>query len=196
MTSGRGLPEARERTDSVHVTVPRRVLHPAVIRLVAEVDGRYQLTQRERIVLAMLAQSEGLRAVELAHRLELSDVGMLRHWMGRLVELGVVEQAGRTKATRYFVRPDLIRSAGLDQRTTLARVQPHRLKALILEDLERFPGSSAGDVHRRIAPELQGKVIGRALQRMMAEGIITGTGKRRWRRYSPSTTRVVRSGNS
>jgi hypothetical protein len=31
--------------------------------------------------------------------------------------------------------------AGLDQRTTLKRVSPHRLHALVLEVLERYPNS-------------------------------------------------------
>ncbi|HEX7022979.1 MAG TPA: hypothetical protein VF171_08995, partial [Trueperaceae bacterium] len=185
LTTGRGAPEAREGTDSVHVTVPRRVLHPEVIRLVSEVDGRYQLRQRERIVLGLLAQTEGLRAVELAARLELDGPAAIHAWIGRLVELAVLRQTGRTRATRYFVNPDLIRSVGLDRRTTLARVQPHRLKALILEDLERFPRSSAGEIHRRTAPELHPKTISRFLRKLFAEGLITATGKGRWRRYAP-----------
>jgi len=150
LASGRAAPTVTEGTDSVHVTVPRRVVQPGVIRLLADADQRYQLTQRERIVFALLAQTEGLSAVELAERLELDDPAALRPWLGRLLEWGLVEQTGRTKATRYFVPPALLREAGLDKLTTLKRVQPHRLRALILEDLERFPDSGRGDIHRRI----------------------------------------------
>jgi ATP-dependent DNA helicase RecG len=81
------------------------VIQPGIIRLIAEADQKYQLTQRERIALAMLAQTEGLSAVELTGQLELDDQGALRPWIGRLQELGLVEQAGRTKGTRYFVPP-------------------------------------------------------------------------------------------
>ena len=42
-----------------------------------------------------------------------------------------------TKGTRYHVPPKLLLEAGLDKLTTLKRVQPHRLRALIIEDLER-----------------------------------------------------------
>jgi DNA-binding MarR family transcriptional regulator len=154
LASGRAAPTVTEGTDSVHVTVPRRVVQPGVIRLLADADQRYQLTQRERIVFALLAQTEGLSAVELAERLELDDPAALRPWLGRLLEWGLVEQTGRTKATRYFVPPALLREAGLDKLTTLTRVQPHRLRALILEDLERFPDSGRGDIHRRIGPEI------------------------------------------
>jgi ATP-dependent DNA helicase RecG len=183
LASGRAVPIASEGTDSVHIVVPRRLVQPAVIRLLAEVDDRYHLMQRERIVLGLLAQTEGLLATELAERLELPDPSALRPWLGRLLDLGLLQQGGRTRATRYFVQPDLLRVAGLDGRTTLVRVQPHRLKALVLEDLERFPNSSISDVHRRVAPEVPIRTFGRALQRLARDGFVEATGTRRWRKY-------------
>jgi ATP-dependent DNA helicase RecG len=183
LASGRAAPTAREGVDSVHVVVPRRVVHPGVIRLIAEADRKYQLTQRERIVLGLLAQSEGLTAGELAAKLELEDPGDLPRWFGRLSELGLVESTGRTKATRYFVPPALLRAAGLDGRTTLTRVPPHRLKALIIEDLERYPDSSATEVHRRVGQEIPARTLRRALQELVTAGQVVPSGERRWRRY-------------
>jgi ATP-dependent DNA helicase RecG len=183
LASGRAAPTVTEGTDSVHVIVPRRVVQPGVIRLLAEANQRYQLAQRERIVFALLAPTEGLPAVELAERLELDDPTALRPWLGRLLECDLVEQTGRTNATRYFVPPALLRQAGLDTRTTLKRVQPHRLRALILEDLERFPDSGRGDIHRRIGPEIHTKALTRALEALLVEGSIAASGERRWRKY-------------
>jgi ATP-dependent DNA helicase RecG len=183
LTSGRKVPTIVEGTDSVHVTVPRRVVQPGIVRLLAEVDQRYQLTQRERIVLALVAQTEGLSVSELAEELELTDPSALRPWLGRLLEWGLVDQTGRTRATRYFVPPALLREAGLDALTTLKRVQPHRLRALILEDLERFPDSGRADIHRRIGPEIHEKAIARALDALLTDGQIVAAGERRWRRY-------------
>jgi ATP-dependent DNA helicase RecG len=97
-------------------------------------------------------KSEGTSAAELNKTLKLPNNVALRPWIGRLLTWGLIEQSGRTKATRYFVPPALLREAGLDALTTLTRVQPHRLRALILEDLERFPDSGRGDIHRRIVP--------------------------------------------
>lgn len=183
LASGRGAPTVREGTDSVHVTIPRRVVHPGVIRLLADVDTRHQLSQRERIALAMLAQSEGLPATELAERLELDDTESLASWIARLVEFGLVEHAGRTKGTRYFVSPALVRSAGLDRRTTLVRLEPHRLRALLLEDLKRYPDSQRSDIHRRVAPEINAKTITRALNELISEGLVEAKSAKRWRTY-------------
>jgi len=152
LATGRKAPTIREGTDSVHVTIPRRVVQPGVIKLLVEADKRYQLTQRERITFALVAQTESVSAADLAEELELADTNALRPWLGRLLDWGLIEQTGRTSATRYFVPPALLREAGLDALTTLKRVQPHRLRALILEDLERFPGSSKSDIWRRVGP--------------------------------------------
>jgi ATP-dependent DNA helicase RecG len=96
---------------------------------------------------------------------------------------GLVEQSGRTKATRYFVPPAILREAGLDALTTLTRVQPHRLRALILEDLERFPDSAKGDILRRVGPEIPERTFRRALEELVESGEIVATGEKRWRRY-------------
>lgn len=188
LASGRGVPQVFEGTDSVRVVVPRRVIQPGVIRLLGDVDRRYRLTQRERIALALLAQTEGLTAAELAERLELVDAAELKPWIGRLPELGLVDQTGRTKATRYFVPPQILRDAGLDHVTSLVRVQPHRLKALVLEDLERFPDSTAPDIHRRVGAEIPERTFRRTLQALVQEAKVVAAGRTRARRYRAAGT--------
>ena len=187
LVSGRPAPTVTEEVDSVHVTVPRRVLEPGVLRLLLEADRKYQLTQREKIALSLLAQSEGLSAVDLAAKLELDGPAALRSWTGRLIELGLVELTGRTKAARYVARAELLRSAGLDRRTTLKLIQPHRLRALLLEDLERFPDSARGDIRRRIGREINERTITRALAQLVREGAVEARGERRWRKYRVRT---------
>jgi ATP-dependent DNA helicase RecG len=188
LTSGRAVPTVTEGIDSVQVVVPRRVIHPDVIGLIAVVDERHQLAQRERIALGMLAQSEGMLATEIASALELSDAALLRPWIARLLELGVVEQAGRTRGTRYFVAPGLLREAGLDGKTTLQRIEPHRLRELILEDLKRFPDSSRSEIERRIGPEIGSRALLRALNDLIEEGLVDASGVTRWRRYRLAPT--------
>lgn len=183
LASGRKVPIITEGVDSVHITVLRRVVQPGIIKLLVEANQRYSLTQRERITFALIAQTEGLSASELTEELELSDAGSLRHWLGRLLTWGLVEQSGRTNATRYFVPPALLREAGLDMLTTLTRVQPHRLRALILEDLKRFPDSAKGDILRRVGPEIPERTFRRALEDLVESGDVRANGEKRWRRY-------------
>ena len=100
-----------------------------------------------------------------------------------MAELGLVEVSDRTRAARYFVPPGLLQSVGLDRRTTLTRVQPHRLRALVLEDLERYPGSARGDIHRRVGTEINIRSLSRVLAGLVHEGAVIGEGKGRWCRY-------------
>lgn len=65
----------------------------------------------------------------------------------------------------------------------LARIEPHRLRALILEDLARYPGSASSDINGRVGPELSVKTIKRALDELVATGQVDHEGDRRWRRY-------------
>lgn len=183
LSSGRPAPVPEEGADWVRVTISRRIMKPEVIRLVTEADARYQLTQRERITLAALAQSEGLTARELAALLEVESSEELAPWFGRLQAMGLVLSSGRTQATRYFVDPNLLRDVGLRLPTTLKRIEPHRLKALLLEDLTRYPDSSSVEINRRIGLEISAKTVKRALDALVQDGLVASSGERRWRRY-------------
>ena len=183
LASGRGAPTPSEGPDSVHVVVPRRILHPGVIWFLGEADRKFSLSQREKIALGLLAPTEGLSAVELAERLELNSPPEVGRWLDRLINLGLVQQAGRTKATRYFVPPDLLKASGLDHQTTLKRVSPHRLRALVLEDLERYPDSAISDIHRRIGSEIAQRTIKRALDQLTLGDRVKPSGENRGRTY-------------
>lgn len=68
LATGRKVPTITEGTDSVHVAIPRRVMQPGVIKLLVEADKRYQLTERERITFALVAQTESIRHEIAEHR--------------------------------------------------------------------------------------------------------------------------------
>ncbi len=184
LSQGRPVPELREGPDRVEVIVRGRVLNPQVIAFMAKAEETFQLTQRERITLGLLAQHEALTAQELADRLELSGVDALSSWFGRLHRWELVRHAGRTRAARYFVDPALLRRLGFSGATTLKRIQPHRLRALLLEDLRHYPESAIGEIHRRIGPALPRSRVKRALEEAAREGDVVFEGEKRWRRYS------------
>ena len=183
LSQGRPAPVPEEGIDWVKVTIQRRIVKPEVMRLMAEADERFQLTQRERITLGALAQTEGMTARELGAVLETDGADELASWLGRLVNSGLIDTNGKTSGMRYFVAPDWLRGAQLDRKTTLSRITPHRLVALILEDLTRYPGSSSPDINRRIGAEISAKTVKRALDDLVAAARVVYEGERRWRRY-------------
>ena len=187
LSQGRPAPEVKEIHDRVVVTVRRRISKPEVIDFIASADQTYHLTQRERIALGLLVQQDSLAARELVAMLELSGPDSLGPWLKRLLAWQIVGSTGRTKAARYFVDAGLMRSLKFTGVTTLKRIEPHRLVALILEDLKRYPGSAISDVHQRIGKEIHQKQVKRGIDELVGRGIVRFEGAKRWRRYSAAT---------
>ena len=183
LSQGRPAPELIETHDRVQVTVRRRILKPEVIDFIAKADQTYQLTQRERIVLGLLAQHDALTARELAGTLELPSVEALQPWLKRLLDWNLVQSTGRTQATRYFVDPGLLRSLNFAAGTTLKRIEPHRLSALIIEDVGRYPGTRIGDIHQRVGLEIPRSRLRRAVEQLVKDGGLLQEGVRSGTRY-------------
>jgi ATP-dependent DNA helicase RecG len=183
LSQGRPMPELIETHDRVQVTVRRRILKPEVIDFIAKADQTYQLTQRERIALGLLAQHDALTARELADTLELPSVEALQPWLKRLLGWYLVQSAGRTQATRYFVDPGLLRSLKFTGETTLKRIEPHRLAALIVEDVGRYPNTKIGDIHERVGLEIPRSRVRRAIEQLVTEGKLIHEGVRSGTRY-------------
>jgi len=182
-SQGRPLPEVREGPDRVEVTIPRRVIKPELIEFLAKADATFQLKQRERITLGILVQHEALTARQFADLLDLPDVAAVTGWLGRLLDWEIVKQVGRTKGKRYFVDPAITAKMEFPSQTTLARIEPHRLRALLLEDLQRHPGSALSEIRRRIGSEIPEHQIRRQLSALAKEGEVSYEGEKRWRRY-------------
>jgi len=113
----------------------------------------------------------------------LQTVNAVHTWIGRLPQWNLVEASGRAKTTRYFISPDMLRRMDFSATTTLRRIEPHRLRALILEDLSRYPRSAIGDIQKRTAPEVSRSRIKRSLDELVEQGTVVFEGEKRWRRY-------------
>lgn len=183
LSQGKPVPEPKEGPDRFEVTVRRRIIKPQIIDFIAKAEQTFQLTQRERIALGLLAQHEALTARELVKALELSSVDALNPWVNRLLSWGLILSSGKTQATRYFVDPDVLRRLEFTTPTSLKRIEPHRLQALVVEDLHRYPDSSIGEINKRIGDEIAAKQIKKILVALCADGQVTCSGERRWRKY-------------
>ena len=183
LSLGRPAPLPEEGADWVKVTIQRRIVKPQVMRLIAEADARFQLTQRERITLGVLAQTEGMTARELAAVLETTSTDALAPWLGRLVEIDLVLSTGRTQGKRYFVDPALLKGSGVHLPTSLKRIEPHRLAELVREDLRRYPHSRIGEISARIGAEVPRSRLRRALAQLVDSGVTIMDGQRSRARY-------------
>jgi len=183
LSQGRPAPQVAEGPDWVRVTIARAAPDRNVLEFIAKASEAYPLNQRERIALGLLAKHEALTAKELSSQLELANADLLRPWLERLVEWALVGQSGRTQATRYFVQPELLRTMSFPAVTTLKRIEDHRLRALVLEDLQRYPGSGIGDIHGRIGTEIPRRRLRTMLGQLVGNEVARMEGKQKGARY-------------
>ena len=185
LSQGRPAPIVAEGPDWVRVTLARTAPDRQVLAFITKAGETYELKQRERITLGLLARHEALTAKELAAKLELASADDLRPWLDRLCEWGLVGQSGRTQAMRYFVNPELLRTLAFPAVTTLKRIEDHRLRALVLEDLQHYPGSAIGEIHGRIGVEIPRRRLQTMLGNLIVDQRLRSEGVRRWTRYFP-----------
>ena len=184
LSQGRPAPLVEEGADSVKVTLSRAAPDRQVLAFMDKVSQAYSLTQRERITLGLLAQHEALTARELTACLNLPNAEELRPWLGRLGDWGLVKQSGRTQATRYFLQPELLKSLAFPAVTTLKRIEDHRLRALVLEDLRLYPDSAIGQIHGRIGEEIPRRRLRTLLAEMVKGGTVKMEGQLKSTRYA------------
>ena len=183
LSRGRPVPVPREENDRVIVRVERRIVRPEVVGLLAAANQQYDLRQRERICLGLIAQHGLLKATDFSRILDLPDETRVRTWLGSLLAKKVVLSQGKTKATGYFVNPELLRTLKEKSPTTLLKIEPHRLRHLVLEDLETYSvdiasASAISEIHKRVGSEISMHKVKRAIKDLQKSGEIGSTGKR------------------
>lgn len=184
LANGKHVPIPSEGDDRVTVTIKKKIVSNEVVSLINRVNGEYQLRQREMICLGIIAQHTALSALELSKILHLTRPNAVRDWMGRLINLNIVKTKGKTKGVEYFVNPELLQKVKFKGKTNLKKIEDHRLKALIHQDLTTYPESSISDIHQRIGTEIPKRKIKTQLDKMVANDEILAFGIKRWRRYS------------
>jgi ATP-dependent DNA helicase RecG len=183
LASGRPAPVVTEGNDRVVVTVQKKILRPEILDFMAKIEREYQPTQKEIIALGLLAQGESMTGAQLARALELDSAEQLKPWTGRLREWGVLRPHGRTKGAEYRIDPAILRRTAFKGGTSLKRIEDHRLRELILQDLAIYENASRSEIHGRIGPEIAITKLRRVLGKMVAEGLLAPQGERRGRRY-------------
>lgn len=183
LSDGKAIPEVVEGGDRVTVTVRKQIINPVIVNFVAKADETFQLTQRERVTLGLLAQHESLTAQQMCKLLELKQVEELQYWLGRLPDWELIKKKGRTRATEYFIDPELLRKLDFKGGTTLKRIESHRLQELILKDLEIYKSAGIDEIHSRIGKEIPLRRVQYEIHQLLRLEKIGKTGYGRWTRY-------------
>ena len=90
---------------------------------------------------------------------------------------------GVGKGTKYEISPLFLAQTKVQSPTTLKTIEPHRLKALILEDLRFYPNSSVAEMATRL-PDVVYAELEKVVRNMAKKEEIKPIGGRKYRRYS------------
>jgi len=184
LSNGKKLPLVEEGDDRVIVTVYKNIINKDVLKIMQKASQEFQLKQKEVISLGLIAQHGDISATELSALLNVNRPNGLQSWIGSLKEKALVLSKGKRKGTIYYVNPEFLRTTDFNAKTTLKKIEPHRLKELILADLKAYPNSSISEINRRIGSEINQRTLKTGIDKLVEEGAVSKTGKKRWTRYS------------
>ncbi len=183
LTTGRPTPKVTEGDDHVTITVYKHNFNPEIIGFLDSADRRFQPQQKELITLGLIAQNESITAAQLAQQLSLRTTADLSHWIGRLHSWGLISKMGRAKGTEYKVDPAVLRHLDFKGGTTLKGIEPHRLRELVMRDLEIYREASISQIHQRIGLEIPRRRLQNMLKQLVLSGEIGHRGQKRYTVY-------------
>ena len=178
------LPEVDDTGTSLRVTLRAQRPDADTLRLLDYLSTHYAFSQKETIVLGLLARHRRLSATALTQALQLRQEERTRSWLGRLVEWGIVQTQGVRKGTDYVLNPEVFAAANLQVKPTLKTIEPHLLRALLTEDLRAYPNSLLAEMNHRLGEELGAHLLRRQLLQLTKDGLVETSGANRNRRYS------------
>lgn len=166
----------------VKVTQSKEIIDKELLPLLDFVLSNYKLSQKGYTAFGIIAKERKLLSTELTKTLQLTQEDRLRSYVDKLLKDGLIKSSGERKGTYFYINPELIRNSKSNLKTTLKTIQPHALKALIIEDLRIHPNSSAREILGRLSG-VKLKDLRRALYAMVDEEISTA-GATKNRTYS------------
>ena len=169
--------------EEVNVIQEAAIVDREILPLLDYVLQNYQLKQKNYIAFGAIALQKKVSSTELSRILQLSEEDRLRSYTTALLKQELVIQRGTKKGAHFIVNPKLIDSAKANIKTTLKTVEPHILKALIMEDLKVHPNSGLADIAYRIA-DADIKDIRKIIYSAAHSGEIKPIGPKSTRKYS------------
>lgn len=176
------FPEIESTYGRTSVTQESRILDGDVVLLIEYTSKHFQLSQRDMIVLGIIARARKILSTELSRILQLSEEERLRSYVRGLQEKSIIISRGRKKGTEYLINPKLIAQAKLQVKPSLKTIELHRLKALVEEDLKLHPESMIRDIQRRIQ-DVPLRDIRKAVYELVAKGALEHSAAKKTRVY-------------
>jgi len=177
------FPEIESSYDKMVVTVYAGIINEEALSVIDYINRYFQLTQKEVITLGIIATKKKILSTQLSRTLQLNKEEKLRYWLGKLQDKNIIISRGAKKGTEYLLNPDVFSQAKLDLVPSLKTIEPHKLEALIMEDLKLNGESKMNELQSRLS-EVYPNDIQKTVYKMVEKGDLIPTGAKRNRKYS------------
>jgi ATP-dependent DNA helicase RecG len=168
--------------NSTHIIQSSKIIDKEILPLLDYISKNYVLSQKEFIVLGLIARNKKLLSTQLTKLLQLTEEDRLRSYTSRLVEQGILITRGNKKANEFMVNPKLITNSNTNIKTSLKTIEPHSLRALIIEDVRLHPDSLKKEIKERL-PDVEVSDIQKNLYALVDEKVLTISGGKTYRKY-------------
>lgn len=162
-------PTVENGTDYVKATLKHQIPNVATVWIMERIKRDYNLSQKDIICLWTIAYFQKCNAVEICKYLQIS-VNELGDWIWNLIWFKLIHKKGKWRGMLYEIDPWLLKKINHKPRTNLRWIEIHRLKALIQEDLWKYPNSSISEIHERVWLELPIHQIRNAINKLILDG--------------------------
>lgn len=176
------FPEIESTFNKMSVTVQSGIIDEEALSVIDYIKKHFQLTQKETITLGIVATRKKILATQLSVALQLNQEDKLKYWLGSLLDKNILISRGVKKGTEYLLNPDLFSQAKLNLTPSLKTIEPHKLEALILEDL-KYNGKSGMVAIKERLNEVYPDDIQKIVYKMARKGIIEKEGADKKRVY-------------
>ena len=176
------FPIVRSDFDTTTVVQYAKLMDEDALLLVDFIAKHHPLTQKEIIVIGIVARHRKILTTLLTKELQLSDAERLRPYVSKLIKKGILITRGIKKGTEYLINPKLISSVKINIKPTLKIIEPHRLAALIETDLENHPQSQVSEIHKRLE-DVPLEDIRKRVYGMVKKGILAHSSGKTYRKY-------------
>ncbi len=176
------LPVVEEGSDRVEVTLFKEMKNPDIVKFINKISSKLSLSQKGIISLGIILQYESILATEFKKLIQVESDNQLQNWLGSLLKNEIVKKKGKTKGTEYFVNPEILKGTKFEL-TNLRKIEPHRLRHLLIEDITNYPNSTIKEIHRRIGEEIPDRKVQRVLYEMVKNGEVSYAGGKKYRKY-------------
>lgn len=181
-TDAKPFPVIESDFNKVSVTIESRIVDMQALRLTDYISKHFQLTQRERILVGIVARHKKILSTELTKILQLPEEERLRSWNNKLLEKGILHTHGKGKGNAFLINPKLLSDSKINLAPSLKTVEPYVLEQLVLTDIKNYPNSTIGDIDKRIN-DVPKKELQKVIYKLVGRGDIDSEGSKTYRKY-------------